>query len=123
MKRRSNCFFFAWWMFAHRGGYCTLRRCQTFPGFHWLWIPPDRNPRRWLSYAPFMHKDSVRATAHKLWYSGRIYRGDTWAERCNPHPIRDAITTLLFFIVGWGAMHAAGYCAAMALRIWEKLHA
>ena len=123
MLKRGNCFTFAWYMFATRGGYCVLRRCLTFPGFHWLWCPSSRNPRHWLSYAPPEHKNNFfAASAHKVWYAGRIYRGDSWSEQCDPSSFRDSVTTAIFFIVGGAAMYIAGQAAASAYRIWKGIY-
>lgn len=116
----TNCFFFAWRLFARRGGYCVIRRCKTFPGFHWLWCPPDRNPRNWLSYGPLKHKGSAKALIHKLAYRGRVYRGDDWVDSCDPALWRDSLTTSLFFLVVATTTYALGMTGALLYRLWRS---
>jgi hypothetical protein len=81
VRRRSNCFFFAWWLFWTRGGYCSIRRVRPpLPfGWHWQWSPDSRH---WLHYEPVDRKTTLLSAAlHKLWFVGRIRRYDTpWGE-------------------------------------------
>jgi len=80
-SRKSNCFFFALWLFWTRGGYWACRRTRpplTW-GLHWSWSP-DR--KRWLHYEPIVRRENfLSATWHKLWFHGRIRRYDEpWQE-------------------------------------------
>ena len=71
--RRSNCFLFALWLFWTRGGYWACRRSRHIVGLHWLWSP---DLRTWLHYEPLAPKRLPHAVWHKLYYEGRIRRGD-----------------------------------------------
>ena len=73
MARRSNCFLFAFWLFWTRGGYWCVRRSRHITGWHWLWSP---DLKTWLHYEPLRPKRMPQAAWHKLWYHGRIKRGD-----------------------------------------------
>lgn len=72
---RSNCFFFAFWMWATRGGYFAVRRTRHMSGvgWHWLW---SRDLKHWLHYEPDDPKELPAAIWHKVWYKGRVVRGD-----------------------------------------------
>jgi len=72
--RRSNCFFFAFWLWCTRGGYLAFRPSRNITGIHWLWSPDLKN---WLQYSPKEPKKTFWAAAlHKIWYEGRVHRGD-----------------------------------------------
>lgn len=75
MRRRSNCFIFAWWLYWKKGGYIALRKSRHLSGWgwHWLWSP---NLRVWIHYVPREVMPVPRAFLHKLWYHGKIVRGD-----------------------------------------------
>ena len=61
-------------MYFTRGGYCALRRSHHIFGWHWLWSP---DLRRWVHYQPIApRKGFFRAALHKVWYEGRVVRGD-----------------------------------------------
>lgn len=90
MVRRSNCFFFAVWLFWTRGGYWAVRRVRPpLPfGWHWSWSP-DR--RRWLHFEPVARKEKLLpAAVHKIWFVGRIRRYDNeWGKpHTHPHLLR-----------------------------------
>lgn len=73
--RRSNCLFFALWLWYLRGGYIALRWSRHIWGVHWVWISHDR--RRLLHYTPISPKTNLLAASiDKLWYRGRISRTD-----------------------------------------------
>ena len=74
--KRCNCFVFAWYCYWTRGGYCALRKSRHIAGWHWLWSPPTKR-HRWVHYEPLAPKAGCWAAAlHKVWYRGRIRRGD-----------------------------------------------
>jgi hypothetical protein len=73
MAQRSNCFVFAWWLYFTRGGYCALRRSRHIAGWHWLWSP---DLKRWIHYEPNHSKPMPYAIWHKVWYHGKVKRGD-----------------------------------------------
>lgn len=70
---RSNCFFFALWMFITRGGYWSCRRSRHIWGLHWLW---SRDGVHWIHFEPIKPQPLPKAIWHKLWYIGRIKHGD-----------------------------------------------
>jgi hypothetical protein len=73
-KKKSNCFFFAFWLFWTRGGYLAFRRSRNITGIHWLWSPDLKN---WLQYSPIEPKKNFfAAMIHKIWYHGHILRSD-----------------------------------------------
>ena len=59
-----------WW---RHGGYFCVRRSRHIWGWHWLWSP---DLKRWVHYEPLMPKEMPAAMWDKLWYEGRIKRGD-----------------------------------------------
>ena len=72
----SNCFFFAFYMWITRGGYCSIRRSMHITGWHWVWEPPTRKHRR-VHYEPKKAKEKWwLAIFHKLLYKGVIKRND-----------------------------------------------
>lgn len=72
-RKRSNCFVFAAYLFVTRGGYIAMRKSRHITGWHWLWSP---DLKRWVHYDPMFPKNLPAAMWHKLWYHGRIRRGD-----------------------------------------------
>jgi len=74
----SNCFFFAWYMWFTRGGYCTIRKSRHITGLHWMWSPKNSFIKpRWVHYEPLKpKKEWYLAIFHKLLYKGKIVRGD-----------------------------------------------
>lgn len=81
--RRSNCFFFAWWLWLKwsrkRGGYCAIRwtRPPIPYGWHWSYIPRGKRLRT-IHFEPVRREKRLwRAMIHKLWFTGRIRRYDT----------------------------------------------
>lgn len=72
-RRRSNCFLFAAWLWATRGGYFAVRKSRHITGWHWLWSP---DLRRWVHYEPLHPLSGWRAALNKLWYRGYVKRGD-----------------------------------------------
>jgi len=81
VARRSNCFFFAWWLYFVRmrgQGYCAIRRVHPplSVGGHWVFIP-YRRPMRTLHWQPWQRGDVWwREMIAKIWYAGRIRRYD-----------------------------------------------
>lgn len=76
MDKRCNCLVFAalaWWRWRRRGAYFALRRSRHIAGLHWLVYYRGR----WIHFDPLAPKQNMVAAAfHKLWYLGRIRRGD-----------------------------------------------
>lgn len=74
--RRCNCFVFAllaWWRWRRKGAYWALRQSRHIAGWHWL----VHYRGRWVHYEPIAPRPECwRAAVHKLWYRGRIVRGD-----------------------------------------------
>lgn len=70
---RSNCLFFAIYCWWRRGGYVAFRRSRHIGGLHFLWSP---DLKRWVHYGPISPQKMPYALIHKLWYRGKIKRGD-----------------------------------------------
>lgn len=87
-RRRSNCFVFAVWMYWTRGGYLVVRPSRHIVGWHWLWSP---DLIRFLHYSPLAPQPMPRAMWHKLWFRGRIVRGDLPIEWVGGRRQRDYI--------------------------------
>ena len=71
--KKHNCFFFAWYMWFTRGGYCAIRKSRNVAGWHWLWSP---DLKRWIHYEPMHPEGFPKVIIHKLWFKGYIKRGD-----------------------------------------------
>lgn len=72
----SNCFFFAFYMWITRGGYCSIRKSRHITGWHWLWSPATKK-HRYVHYEPINPKPEwYKAAFHKLLYKGKILRND-----------------------------------------------
>lgn len=72
--RRTNCLFFALWLWITRGGYLVVRKSRHVTGWHWLWSRDSR--MRLIHYEPILPKELPPVLWHKIWYQGRIKRGD-----------------------------------------------
>jgi hypothetical protein len=74
--RRGNCFVFAaraWWRWRKQGAYWALRQSRHIAGWHWL----VHHRGRWIHYEPLAPRSGwCRTAVHKVWFEGRIRRGD-----------------------------------------------
>jgi len=82
VARRSNCFLFAlvaWWRWRKRGGrvYWWVRDSDHIAGWHW---GVEYRGRK-VHYEPLQPRPLPMALWHKLWYRGRIVRGDDERKR------------------------------------------
>ena len=68
------------WRLRARRGRWWVRRADHFPiGWHWGW--QSRDQRYTLHYEPLEPAPMPRAIWHKVWYSGRLVRGDELKEK------------------------------------------
>lgn len=76
--RRSNCFLASvviWWRWRKQGAYWACRRTRHMPiGLHWLVYHPRY--KTWVHYEPTTIDDSPQVLWVKLFYRGKLKRGD-----------------------------------------------
>jgi hypothetical protein len=79
---RGNCFFASLiicWRLRHRRGRWWVRPSDHIAGWHWGW--QSRDCRYTLHYEPLEPKRMPAAVWHKVWYRGRLVRGDQLKDK------------------------------------------
>ena len=67
-----------WRLRRHRGRW-WVRPSDHIAGWHWGW--QSRDCRYTLHYEPLEPRKMPAAAWHKVWYAGKLVRGDTPKEK------------------------------------------